>query len=63
MFLNTVIDFLIVAFAIFLVVRFINRLYQQPPATPTAKTCPYCISAIPLHATHCPQCTSDLQAA
>ena len=63
MFLNTVIDFLIVALAIFLLVRFINRLYQQPPAPPTTKTCPYCISTIPLHATRCPHCTSELQAA
>ena len=63
MFLNTVIDFLIVALAIFLLVRFINRLYQQPPAPPTTKTCPYCISTIPLPATRCPHCTSELQAA
>jgi large conductance mechanosensitive channel len=63
MFLNTVIDFLIVALAIFLLVRFINRLYQQPPAPPTTKTCPYCISTIPLRATRCPHCTSELQAA
>jgi large conductance mechanosensitive channel len=61
-FLNTVIDFVIVAFAIFLVVRFINRLYQTPPATPTTKACPYCISVIPLNASRCPQCTSELQA-
>jgi large conductance mechanosensitive channel len=62
-FLNTVIDFLIVAGAIFLVVRFINRLYQEPPATPTTKTCPYCVSTIPLRASRCPHCTSELQAA
>ena len=61
-FLNTVIDFVIVALAIFLVVRFINRLYQTPPATPTTKACPYCISVIPLNASRCPQCTSALQA-
>jgi large conductance mechanosensitive channel len=60
-FLNTVIDFVIVALAIFLVVRFINRLYQTPPATPTTKACPYCISVIPLNASRCPQCTSELQ--
>ena len=60
-FLNTVIDFVIVAFSIFLVVRFINRLYQTPPATPTTKACPYCISVIPLNASRCPQCTSELQ--
>jgi len=62
-FLNTVIDFLIVALSIFLVVRLINRLYQTPPATPTTKACPYCISVIPLNASRCPQCTSDLRAA
>jgi large conductance mechanosensitive channel len=63
LFLNTVIDFVIVALAIFLVVRFINRLHQAPPATPTTKACPYCVSVIPLQASRCPQCTSDLQAA
>ena len=62
-FLNTVIDFLIVALSIFLVVRLINRLYQTPPATPTTKACPYSISVIPLNASRCPQCTSDLRAA
>jgi large conductance mechanosensitive channel len=49
-FLNTVIDFIIVAFAIFLLVRFINRLNRQPPATseaPTTKECPFCLSTIP----------------
>ena len=65
-FFNTVIDFIIVAFAIFLLVRFINRLNRQPPATseaPTTKECPFCLSTIPLRATRCPQCTSNLQAA
>ena len=65
-FLNTVIDFLIVAFAIFLLVRFINRLSRQwehTPEGPNTKECPFCLSAIPLRATRCPQCTSALQAA
>jgi large conductance mechanosensitive channel len=65
MFLNTVIDFVIVAFAIFLLVRFINRLSRQPeatPAAPTTRECPFCVSMIPLRATRCPQCTSTLQA-
>jgi large conductance mechanosensitive channel len=65
-FLNTVIDFVIVAFAIFLLVRFINRLNRQPeaaPAAPTTRECPFCLSSIPLRATRCPQCTSTLQAA
>jgi large conductance mechanosensitive channel len=62
-FLNTVIDFLIVAFAIFLLVRFINRLSRQPEAAPTTRECPFCLSVIPLRATRCPHCTSALQAA
>jgi large conductance mechanosensitive channel len=65
-FLNTVIDFIIVAFAIFLVVRLINRMRRQPeaaPAAPTTKECPFCLSVISLKATRCPQCTSALQAA
>ena len=65
-FLNNVIDFVIVAFAIFLLVRFINRLNRQPqaaPAAPTTKECPFCVSSIPVRATRCPQCTSTLQAA
>ena len=65
-FLNTVIDFLIVAFAIFLLIRQVNRLKRQPePAAvvPTTKECVYCLSAIPIKATRCPQCTSELKAA
>jgi large conductance mechanosensitive channel len=65
-FLSTVIDFVIVAFAIFLLVRFINRLSRQSEATAEALTtreCPFCLSSIPLRATRCPQCTSTLQAA
>ena len=65
-FLNSVIDFVIVAFAIFLLVRFINRLSRQletTPAAPTTRECPFCLSSIPLRATRCPQCTSTLQAA
>ena len=65
-FLNTVIDFLIVAFAIFLLVRSINRLSrprERAPEAPNTKECPFCFSAIPLRATRCPQCTSALQAA
>jgi large conductance mechanosensitive channel len=63
LFLNTVINFLIVAFAVFLLVRAINRLRREPapaPAAPTTKECPYCISNIPLKATRCPNCTSEL---
>ena len=63
-FINTVIDFLIVAFVIFLLVRQINKL-ERPKAAPapSTKECPYCFSGIPLKAVRCPQCTSDLKAA
>lgn len=65
LFINTVIDFLIVAFAIFLVVHQVNRLRRQPqavPAAPTTKECPYCFTAIPIKARRCPNCTSELGA-
>ena len=65
-FLNTVIDFIIVAFAIFLLVRQINRMKRQPevaPAPPTTKECPYCLSSIAIKATRCSHCTSELKAA
>jgi large conductance mechanosensitive channel len=64
-FVNTVINFLIVGFAIFMIVRAVNRLYKRaepPPAAPT-RECPYCLSSVALKATRCPQCTSDLKAA
>ena len=63
-FINTIIDFIIVAFAIFLLIRQINRLKREPeaiPAEPTTKECPYCLSNIPLKAVRCPQCTSELK--
>jgi large conductance mechanosensitive channel len=63
-FLNTVIEFLIVAFAIFLLVRQINRFHKPEPApAPSTKECPYCASTIPLKAVRCPNCTSELKAA
>lgn len=63
MFLNTVIDFLIVAFVIFLLVRQINRWNKPAPASaPATKDCPYCCSAVPVKATRCPSCTSELRA-
>lgn len=62
MFINTVIEFLIVAFAIFVMVRVINRLQREPPPDPTTKECPYCLSQIPLKATKCAHCTSELPA-
>lgn len=63
LFLNSIVAFLIVAFAIFLVVRLANRM--KPPAAPpvTTKDCPYCKMPIPVGATRCPQCTSELKAA
>src|SRR4051794_19377699 len=62
-FLNTVINFLIVAFVIFLVVRAASKLQRTPeaaPAAPTTKDCPFCATAIPLAAKRCPHCTSQL---
>ena len=60
-FLNTTIDFLIVAFAIFLLVKQVNRLRRPAAApAPTTKDCPYCVSAISIKATKCPHCTSAL---
>ena len=61
LFLNTIINFLIVAFAVFLLVRQVNRLAPKPAPAPTAaRDCPYCLSAIPLKATKCAHCTSEL---
>lgn len=62
-FINTVIDFVIVAFAIFLVIRQVNRMRRRPEVAPTTKPCPFCLSVIPLGAVRCPNCTSDLKAA
>ena len=60
-FINNVITFLIVAAAIFVIVRAVNRLYRQPaPATPETKPCPYCTMTVSLQATRCPHCTSEL---
>ena len=64
MFINTIIDFLIIALVIFLVVKQINRLAPKPapaPAEPTTKACPYCFTEIPVKATRCPHCTSELR--
>jgi len=66
-FLNNVIDFLIVAFVIFLLVKQVNRLKAKeapaPAAAPTTRECPRCLSAVPLKASRCAFCTSDLQPA
>jgi large conductance mechanosensitive channel len=63
-FINTIIDFLIIAFAIFLLVKQVNQLKKSPPPPdPTTKECPYCLSEIPIKAIRCPHCTSELEAA
>jgi len=64
-FLNTVISFLIVAFAVFLLIKGINsmkRAEEAPPPVPDSKECQYCISKIPIKATRCPHCTAQLPA-
>jgi large conductance mechanosensitive channel len=64
LFLNTVINFLIVAFAVFLLVRQVNRLAPKPAPAPAAtRDCPYCLIAVPARATKCGHCTSELHAA
>ena len=63
-FLNTMIEFLIVAFAVFLLVKQINRLKKPAPAVvPETRDCPFCVSKIPIKATRCPFCTSQVQSA
>ncbi|HEV2086245.1 MAG TPA: large conductance mechanosensitive channel protein MscL [Gemmatimonadales bacterium] len=62
-FVNNVVTFIIVAFVVFLIVRMANRLKPQDAAAPTTKDCPYCRMAIPVGASRCPHCTSDLKAA
>jgi large conductance mechanosensitive channel len=64
-FLNTIINFIIVAFAVFLLIRQVNRFVkkEEAPAVPTTRDCPHCLSSIPIKATRCPHCTSQLQAA
>jgi large conductance mechanosensitive channel len=62
-FLNDIISFLIIAFVVFLIVKSVNRLKAQPPPPPNTKDCPYCLTAIPLAATRCAACTSEVAAA
>lgn len=64
-FFNTLLEFLIAAFAVFLLVKQINRLRRPapPPEAPATRECPFCISTISLKATRCPHCTSELKAA
>ena len=64
LFINNVIDFVIVAFVIFMVIKLVNRLNRTKtvtPAEPTTKECPFCVSAISIKATRCPHCTSQLE--
>ncbi len=63
-FVNTIIIFIIVAFVLFLLIRQVSRLKQRqeaPPTQPTTKECPYCLSTIPIKATRCAHCTSELK--
>ena len=62
-FINSIITFLIIAFAVFMIVRAANRLTPPEAEAPNTKDCPYCRMAIPVGATRCPQCTSELRAA
>ena len=64
MFVQSIIDFVIIAFVIFLLVRAINRSKKQEPAPaaePTTKECQYCFTTIPIKASRCPNCTSELK--
>jgi len=61
LFVNNVLNFVLVAFAIFLLVKQVNRFQRQPaPAPPSTRECPYCLAAIPLKATRCSSCTSEV---
>lgn len=63
LFINSVISFLIVAFAMFIIVKQINRLKREeeaPPAEPTTKVCPHCFTEISIKANRCPNCTSQI---
>jgi large conductance mechanosensitive channel len=63
-FIQAIVDFLIIAFVIFLIIKSAEALKKEeppaPPAEPTTKTCPYCFTEIPVKATRCPNCTSKL---
>jgi large conductance mechanosensitive channel len=59
-FLNTIVNFVIIGFVVFLLARQVHRLTAAPAAAPTTKECPQCASMIPLKAKRCPQCTSEL---
>jgi large conductance mechanosensitive channel len=59
-FINTLIDFSIVAFALFLLIRWVNRLTAKPAAAPATKECPLCLSTVHIKATRCPYCTGAI---
>jgi len=60
-FINTLIDFLIVAFVMYLLIKVMNKIKRKPAeAAPNVKACPFCVSSIPVQATRCPNCTSAL---
>ena len=64
-FINTIIAFVIIAFAVFMIIRNVNKMKREeeaPPAEPTTKDCPFCFSEIPIQATRCGFCTSELKA-
>jgi len=63
-FINTIISFLIIAFCLFLIIRWMNRMKKKaeaPAAEPTTKDCPFCATAVPIKAVRCPHCTSELK--
>jgi large conductance mechanosensitive channel len=63
LFINTIINFIIVAFAVFMLVKNVNRFRKQEEAVPTTKECPFCFTTIPIKATRCPNCTTELKKA
>ena len=62
-FINDVINFVIIALVVFMIIKAINKLRAAPPPPPNTKDCPYCLTAIPLEATRCAACCSDIAAA
>ena len=61
LFINTIISFLIVASAVFMLIRAVNQLKREAPAEATTKECPYCLSVIPIKATRCAHCTAEIK--
>ena len=62
-FINTIISFLIVAFAVFMLIRSVNKIKREAPPEVTTKDCPYCLSVIPIKATRCAHCIAELKGA